>query len=134
MVRGAPAPGDDGAPVGGSGSFVEQLRAVHLSMVEAVLGGEGLGRVAELASEAAGGPVAIVVPRLGVAVAAPAASPALRRYAADRVKDRPVEVPAALVAEAPIATGDDVVGIVALVAGSAPAAPEAAEYLHLAAV
>jgi len=109
-------------------------------MVEAVLGGEGLGRVAELASEAAGGPVAIVVPRLGVAVAAPAASPAaaalpaLRRYAADRVKDRPVEVPGALVAEAPIATGDDVVGIVALVAGSSPAAAEAAEYLHLAAV
>ena len=66
MVRGAPAPGDDGAPArpqasdaGGSGSLVEQLRSVHLSMVEAVLGGEGLGRVAELASEAAGGPVAI---------------------------------------------------------------------------
>ena len=133
VVRGAPAPGDDGAPAGpesdagAGGSLVERLRAVHLSMVEAVLGGEGLGRVAELASEAAGGPVAIVVPRLGVAVAAPAASPAaaalpaLRRYAADRVKDRPVEVPGALVAEAPIATGDDVVGIVALVAGSAPA-------------
>jgi PucR family transcriptional regulator, purine catabolism regulatory protein len=149
MVRGAPAPGDDGAPAGpspdagASGSLVEQLRAVHLSMVEAVLGGEGLGRVAELASEAAGGPVAIVVPRLGVAVAAPAASPAsaalpaLRRYAADRVKDRPVEVPAVLVAEAPIATGDDVVGIVALVAGSSGAVgpiAEAAEYLHLAAV
>jgi sugar diacid utilization regulator len=124
MARGAPAPGDDGAPAGpspdagASGSLVEQLRAVHLSMVEAVLGGEGLGRVAELASEAAGGPVAIVVPRLGVAVAAPAASAA----------------PGALVAEAPIATGDDVVGIVALVAGSSPAAADAAEYLHLAAV
>ena len=39
-------------------------------------------------------------------------------------------------AEAPIATGDDVVGIVALVLGSAARAgtPEAAEYLHLAAV
>jgi sugar diacid utilization regulator len=119
---------------------VERLRSIHLGMVEAVLGGEGLGRVAELASEAAGGPVAIVVPRLGVAVAAPAASPAttalpaLRRYAADRVKDRPVEVPTGLVAEAAIATGDDVVGIVALVAGSAPPSPDAAEYLHLAAV
>jgi sugar diacid utilization regulator len=109
-------------------------------MVEAVLGGEGLGRVAELASDAASAPVAIVVPRLGVAVAAPAASPAaaalpaLRRYAADRVKDRPAEVPAELVAEAPIATGDDVVGIVALVAGAEPAAAEAADYLYLAAV
>jgi sugar diacid utilization regulator len=121
-------------------SIVERLRAVHLGMVEAVLGGEGLGRVAELASEAVSGPVAIVVPRLGVAVAAPAASPAgaalpaLRRYAADRVKDRPVEVPSVLVAEAPIATGDDVVGIVALIAGNGPPVPEAAEYLHLAAV
>src|SRR5215217_6654450 len=151
VVTGAPAPGDEGAPPTGTRdsdanssppthSIVERLRSVHLSMVEAVLGGEGLGRVAELASEAAGGPVAIVVPRLGVAVAAPASSPAaaalpaLRRYAADRVKDRPVEVPDTLLAEAPIATGDDVVGIVALVAGSSPAAAEAAEYLHLAAV
>ena len=131
MVRGAPAPGDDGAPAaeegGAPGSLVERLRAVHLEMVDAVLGGEGLGRVAELASEAVGGPVAIVVPRLDVAVAAPAASPAsaalpaLRRYAADRVQDRPVEVPSGLVAEAPIATGDDVVGIVALIAGNGPA-------------
>jgi sugar diacid utilization regulator len=125
---------------GAGGSIVARLRAVHLSMVEAVLGGEGLARVAELAGEAVGGPVAIVVPRLGVAVSAPAASPAtaalpaLRRYATDRVKDRPVEVPSALVAEAPIATGDDVVGIVALVAGGNPPAAEAAEYLHLAAV
>ena len=45
-MRGAPAPGDDGAPAspkedaGASGSFVVQLRAVHLSMVEAVLGGD----------------------------------------------------------------------------------------------
>src|SRR3954470_6720089 len=57
-------------PQGGaaaSPSLVERLRAVHLRMVDAVLGGDGLGRVAELAAEAAGGTVAVVVPRLGAA-------------------------------------------------------------------
>src|SRR5215212_2794210 len=52
------------APLG----LVERLRGVHLAMVDAVLGGDGLERVAELASEAAGGPVAIVVPRGDVAL------------------------------------------------------------------
>jgi len=51
-------------------ALVEHLRSVHLDMVGAVLGGHGLERVAELAGEAAGAPVAIVVPRLGVAVGA----------------------------------------------------------------
>ena len=52
-------------------------------MVEAVLGGGGLGEVAELAAEAAGAPVAIMVPRLDAAVARRAARAdlaALRRY------------------------------------------------------
>ena len=42
-------------------SLVERLRAVHLEMVDAVLGGDGLGRVAQLAADAAGATVAIVV-------------------------------------------------------------------------
>ena len=55
-------------------------------------------QVAALAADAAGAPVAIVVPRLGAAVAAPArrarrTSTTLRRYVADRVKDRPAQVP-----------------------------------------
>ena len=73
-------------------SLVERLRAVHLEMVDAVLGGDGLGRVAQLAADAAGGTVAIVVPRLGAA-AMSAGGPAdlgpLRRYVGDRSKDRP---------------------------------------------
>jgi hypothetical protein len=36
--------------------LVERLRSVHLQMVEAVLTGEGLERVAALAAGAAGGP------------------------------------------------------------------------------
>ena len=70
--------------------LVERLRAVHLRMVDAVLGGDGLGTVAELAAEAAGAPVAIIVPRLGAAPS-PAgrrrgrAVAELRRYVGDRV-------------------------------------------------
>ncbi len=45
--------------------LVQRLRAVHLQMVEAVLGGDGLDRVARLAADAAGAPVAVVIPRLG---------------------------------------------------------------------
>jgi hypothetical protein len=58
--------GRSAATPGSSGSLVERLRAVHLGMVDAVLGGEGLGRVAELAAEAAGGAVHIIIPRLGI--------------------------------------------------------------------
>jgi sugar diacid utilization regulator len=119
-----------------SASLVTRLRELHLQMVDAVLGGEGLGRVAQLAAGAAGGPVAILVPRLAVAVVHPedADIGALRRYATDRVKDRPSPLPENLVAEAPIASGDDVVGVVALLAAPGEPSPDAAEFLHLAAV
>ena len=40
-------------------------RGAHLEMVGAVLAGDGLERVAEIASAHAGAPVAVVVPRLG---------------------------------------------------------------------
>src|SRR4051794_16367976 len=121
-----------------AGSLVERLRSVHLKMVDAVLGGDGLQQVAALAAEAAGAPVAIVVPRLDAAVGAGVPDPALeelRRYVSDRVRDRPSQVPAALAAEAPIQSGDDMVGAVVLVSepGGAPS-PEAGDFLHLAAV
>jgi sugar diacid utilization regulator len=121
------------APRGGG--LVEKLRAVHLQMVDAVLGGDGLQRVATLAAEAAGAPVGIVIPRLGVAaLAGPApeeAAATLRRYVADRTKDRPTQVPEGVFAEVPIASGDDVVGAVLMLGAGRP---EAADYLHLAAV
>lgn len=136
----APRSGRDAAPTGGvtgEESLVERLRQLHLRMVDAVLGGEGLARVAELACEAAGGPVAIVVPRLGAAALAPADDAgdlaAIRRYVADRTKDRPTQVPDGLLAEVPIQSGDDVVGAVVLL-GEGTATADASEYLHLAAV
>jgi sugar diacid utilization regulator len=123
---------DSGAGAG----LVTRLRELHLQMVDAVLSGEGLTRVAQLASSAAGGPVAIVVPRLAVAVSFPeeAEVGALRRYATDRIKDRPSPLPDNLVAEAPIQSGDDVLGLVALLAGDEQPSADAAEFLHLAAV
>ena len=104
------------------GTLVERLRGVHLEMVDAVLAGDGLQRVAELAAESAGGPVAIVVPRIGIAALAPAGGAAakqldsLRSYVGDRLKDRPAQVPAAVAAEVPVAAGDDVLGAVLLLA------------------
>jgi hypothetical protein len=44
----------------------ETPRGAHLEMVGAVLAGDGLERVAEIAAAHAGAPVAVVVPRLGV--------------------------------------------------------------------
>jgi PucR family transcriptional regulator, purine catabolism regulatory protein len=133
--RQAGRPAAPGAP----GPLVERLRAVHLEMVDAVLSGDGLDRVAELAAGAAGSPVAIVVPRLGAVAAgggraAGEVLDAVGRYVADRLRDRPAEVPGAVVAEVPIAAGDDVVGAVMLLAGRTAPRPDATEFLHLAAV
>jgi sugar diacid utilization regulator len=121
-------------------TLVERLRGLHLRMVDAVLAGDGLERVAELAAEAVGGSVAIVVPRLGTAVLAPHGAvashrlPELRRYVADCVADRPATSPRGIAVEIPIASGDEMVGCVLLIEGSSAPTAETAEYLHLAAV
>jgi sugar diacid utilization regulator len=136
--KGTGGAGGDAAPP--PSSLVERLRDVHLRMVDAVLAGDGLGSVAELAAVAAGGPVAIVVPRIGVAAVAPARGeaaaglPALKRYLSDRLRDRPAEVPDAVVTEVPIAAGDEMLGAVVLLEGGGEPRPEASEFLHLAAV
>jgi sugar diacid utilization regulator len=99
-----------------AGPLIQRLRGVHLAMVEAVLGGDGLREVARLAAQAAGAPVAIVLPGLDVCVAWPS--------------DVNV-VPEDAVLEVPIVSGDEQLGSVLLLgAGS----DEAAEFLHLAAV
>ncbi len=140
MPADAPTP-EPAVPVPPAGLLVERLRGVHLEMVDAVLSGDGLERVAELAARAAGGPVAIVVPRLSACALAPrdagarAVLPVVERYVADRLRDRPAKVPDGLAAEAPITAGDEVVGSVVMFAvGEEPPRPEAGEFLHLAAV
>src|SRR3954469_15019028 len=86
---------------------VERLRAVHLRMVDVVLGGEGLEGVAALAAGETGGVGAIVVPRLGAAVASAPGEDvgSLQRYVGERARGRTAAVPPAVVAEVPIASG-----------------------------
>jgi DNA-binding PucR family transcriptional regulator len=121
--------------VSGRGSVMDRVRTVHLRMVDAVLGGDGLEGVAALAAGETGGVVAIVVPRLGSAASsAPVADlAALRRYVSERSRARTAAVPPGVVAEVPIASGDEQLGAVLLLGDEEPA-PDALEFLHVAAV
>lgn len=109
---------------------------LHLQLVGAVLGGEGLVRVAELVSAALHAPVAILVPRIAAAAAFPAGIElgSLRRYVDARVRGLTAPPPQELVAEAPVLAGEDLIGVVALLRGPRPPGREAAELLQLAAV
>jgi sugar diacid utilization regulator len=85
-------------------------RGAHLEMVGAVLAGEGLGRVAEIAAVHAGAPVAIVVPSL--------------------TGGRSERPPGATL-EVPIVSGGRELGVVLLLGSGRP---HAGEYLHMAAI
>ena len=114
--------------------LVERLRSVHLKMVDAVLAGEGLGRVAELAADATGSPVAIVIPRLGPVAAVPGRD--RRRRAAAPLRRRHRARPPRLGAADGRRRGADRLGCETigrvLLLGEADG--EALEFLHLAAV
>ena len=116
---------------------LDQLRAVHQEMVEAVLHGEGMERVAVLASERVGRPVAIVVPSAGLATVVPRAAAnglgAVRQYAAMRGRDD-APLPAGVALAVPVNSGGEPVGVVAMLDGDTPAPPDAGEVLHLAAL
>jgi DNA-binding PucR family transcriptional regulator len=99
-------------------------------MVGAVLAGDGLERIAEIASQHAGVPVAVIVPRLATPVEAWAP---YERYVARRLAGGKPERPSEVAAEVPIVSGGHELGAV-LMLGSAGAAPDAGEYLHVAAV
>src|SRR3954471_9820848 len=116
-------------------SAVERLRAVHLRMVDVVLGGEGLEGVAALAAGETGGMGGIGVPRLGAAAASGSLEDegALRRYVGERARGRTAAVPPGVVAEVPIASGDETLGAVLLLGDAEPSA-ESLEFLHVAAV
>ena len=121
-------------------ALVERMRVVHLEMVDAVLSGDGLARVAELASQAAGGAVAIVIPRRASAVVAPATEESaaqlseVKRYASAKLMGRPARVPDCIVYEVPVVSGDDPLGAVVLLPGARMPSADALQFLHLAAV
>jgi sugar diacid utilization regulator len=97
-------------------------------MLSAVVAGDGLGRVAEIAGRHAGAEVAVVVPSLGPARAAWAP---YERYVASRLAGGRAARPRQVVAEVPVASAGQELGAVLLLG---PGKPDAGEYLHVAAV
>jgi sugar diacid utilization regulator len=104
-------------------------RGAHLEMVGAVLAGDGLERIAEIASTHTRAPVAIAIPRLGLPRPEWAA---YERYVASRLAGGKPARPKDVRAEVPIVSGNQELGAVLLL-GHSPV-PEAGEYLHVAAV
>jgi PucR C-terminal helix-turn-helix domain/GGDEF-like domain len=103
-------------------------RGAHLEMVGAVLAGDGLERVAQIASAHAGAPVAVIVPSLGVG-----REPWLRyeRYVAAGLSGGRPQRPSELTAEVPISSGGRQLGAVLLLGRGGP---DAGDYLHMAAI
>jgi len=95
------------------------MRELSTRMLEAVLDGEGLRGVAELAAAEAQGPVAIVLPSRGLSARAPEPEKlnGLAEYATARVGAGGVKAPAAVTLEQPIVAGGEEVGIVLLLQG-----------------
>src|SRR2546430_4222731 len=103
-------------------------RGAHLEMVGAVLAGDGLERIAEIASQHAGVPVAVIVPRLATPVEAWAP---YERYVARRLAGGKPERPAEVTAEVPIVSGGHELGAVLML--GAGGAADAGEYPPVAA-
>jgi PucR C-terminal helix-turn-helix domain/GGDEF-like domain len=99
------------------------MRDLSTRMIEAVLGGEGLGGVAELAAAEAGGPVVIVLPASGLQAGSPdnGSLNGLAKYAEDRVAGKSVETPREVAAAEPVVASGEEVGLVMLVADEAAA-------------
>lgn len=113
-----------------------RLRLTHLLMVEAVVSGEGLSRVSEIASEAIGGAsIVVLVPAHRIAAGAPGNLPAsllarLERHASSSA--RSAERPTELTLEEPIVSGGETIGLVAVVSPIAREQLEHARHvLHL---
>src|SRR3712207_2198800 len=104
-------------------------RGAHLEMVGAVLAGDGLERIAEIASRHARAPVAGIVPRLGTRVEACAP---YERYVAGRVAGWLPERPSDVCSDVPIVSGGQELGAVLMLGASSAA--DAGDYLHVAAV
>ena len=92
------------------------MRELSTRMIEAVLDGEGLQGVAELAAAEAGGPVAIVLPPRGLAARAPEGGElnGLAEYAKARVAETAASAPDPIVLERSIEAGGQIVGVVLL--------------------
>lgn len=115
------------------------LRDLHAQVVNAVIAGQGLTRVAELTATAAGGPVLIVAPQLGGPWVGPRDHLAQDRLRAlglavtDHLREPRRAPPSELAGQVPIAS-KSVNGAVALLHDGQSMRQAAAEYLHVAAL
>jgi len=115
------------------------MRATHLEMVDAVVGGRGLPAIAAIASRVTGADVAIAAPRMGPPAVSDSAVDestltALTRYVTSRLNARPVPIPEPIVNAVPIVARDECVGFVALLSEpKRTTVAESTEVLHLAA-
>src|SRR3954452_11331301 len=103
------------------------MRELSTRMIEAVLDGDGLQGVAELAAAEAGGPVAIVLPPRGLAARAPGGGElnGLAEYAKARVLETAAPSPGSIALERSIEAGGQIVGVVLLLEDSAGRSDEA---------
>ncbi len=94
------------------------MRDLSTRMIEAVLDGEGLRGVAELAAAEAGGPVAIVLPARGLVARAPGEADlnGLAEYTRARIADANRAPPEPIAHEVSIEAGGEPVGLVLLLA------------------
>ena len=113
---------------------IDDLRHVHLGMLDAVLDGGGVPSVARLAAHELGGTVVVALPALELTVCAPDARD--RRLGAVRrhVEDRSAPTPLELAAEAPVRRGEERLGAVVLLGARRRASREAEQVLRLAAL
>jgi len=116
----------------------EELRRLHLEMIAGVMAGDGLVHIADLAAQRLHAPVAILGPRLGSVIAGAARAndqlPELQSYLDARLRHRPGKAPSFVAGEAPIGTGEELVGLVLCLASPELAPDEIADCLHAAAV
>lgn len=95
------------------------MRELSTRLIEAVLNGDGLLGVAELAAAEARGPVAIVLPARGLAARAPGDGEVngLAEYARARMEDTRAPGSEEVRLERSIVAGDEPIGMVLLLAG-----------------
>lgn len=99
------------------------MRDLHEQMLAAVLDGEGLSGIAELAAREVGGPVAILLPARGLSATWPPADTAEVEYwAAEAIAGRNGSLPAIVEVEVPVLAAGDQIGRVAAL-GPAPDGP-----------
>jgi sugar diacid utilization regulator len=117
-----------------------RLHELHARMVDAVLSGDGMREVAQIAAARAGAPVAIVIPSLGHELVEPGDGAAavlavLRPWVDKRLAGEDVEAPGIVVREVPVNSGAEALGAIALLEGG-EGLPDAETrgILHLAAM